>query len=84
MSEADNLRTAGISRANALARANAKGAGHSHGQCVVCGGSFDSVRGHQNFCSPRCRLLKWAARVIADEYLAGRLPGLDAEIARLR
>ena len=78
------LRTPRGLRANALSRANTTASGQGHGQCAVCGRIFLHNRGHQHFCSSRCRLLRWAARVIVAEYLAGRLPGLNDEIAKLR
>ena len=84
MSKVNVLKTANELRANASNDTNAWAPSQSHGRCVVCGGSFKYYRGHQRFCSSRCRLLRWAAKVIVTEYLAGRLPGLDAEIAKLR
>jgi len=84
MNKADNLKTASGLRANASLGAKASTPSQSHGRCAVCGGSFKYYRGHQRFCSSRCRLLRWAARVIVAEYLEGRLPGIEAEIARLR
>jgi hypothetical protein len=84
MIKADILKTASGLRANASFEAKASTPSRSHGRCVVCGGSFKHYRGHQRFCSSRCRLLRWAARVIVTEYLAGRLPGLEAEVAKLR
>jgi len=84
MSKTDILKTASGLRANASREAKASAPDQVHGRCAVCGGSFKYYRGHQRFCSSRCRQLRWAARIIVTEYLAGRLPGLEAEIARLR
>jgi len=84
MTKARVLTMAPGSHANASSDAKASVPDQSHGRCAVCGGRFRYYRGHQRFCSSRCRLLRWAARVIVAEYLAGRLPGLEAEIARLR
>jgi hypothetical protein len=84
MSNASVLKTATGPRDNALSGANATRAGQSYGRCEVCGTNFERVRSHQRFCSTRCRHLLWAARVIVTEYLAGRLPGLEAEVAKLR
>jgi len=84
MSGTDIHKTAAGLRANASFGAKIRVLGHSHGRCEVCGGRFKYYRGHQHFCSSRCRLLRWAARIIVTEYLEGRLPGLKAEIARLR
>jgi hypothetical protein len=38
----------------------------------------------KKFCSSRCRLMAWACRQIVRDYEAGRLPGLEDEIARLK
>ena len=84
MTKAIVLKTANGLRANASFDAKASAPSQNHGRCAICGGSFKYYRGHQHFCSSRCRLLRWAARVIVTEYLAGRLPGLEAEVARLR
>jgi len=84
MIKADILKTANGLRANASFKAKSSTPSQSHGRCAVCGSSFKYYRGHQRFCSSRCRQLRWAARVIVTEYLAGRLPGLEAEVARLR
>ena len=77
-------KTAHGSRANALINENASALAQNHGRCLVCGGGFIYYRGHQRFCSSRCRLLRWAARVIVKEYLAGQLPGLEDEVMKLR
>jgi len=84
MSKTDILKESGGLRANASSGANDVAPGRSDGRCIVCGANFRRYRGHQRFCSSRCRLLRWAARVIVAEYLEGQLPGLEAEIARLR
>jgi hypothetical protein len=49
--------------------------------CACCLGDIGT--GHR-FCSPRCRLLHWAAREMVKEYLAGRADGLRAIIEKLR
>lgn len=36
------------------------------------------------FCSPRCRLLSWAAHELLKAYQAGRADGLQAIIRDLR
>lgn len=38
----------------------------------------------KKFCCSRCRLMAWACRQIVRDYEAGRLPGLEDEIARLK
>jgi len=84
MTNAGIIHKASRPRANASIDAKPPAPSQSHGWCAVCGASFEYYRNHQQFCSSRCRLLRWAARVIVSEYLAGRLPGLETEIARLR
>jgi hypothetical protein len=58
--------------------------GQKHGRCRVCGRRLKLYRVYQIYCSPRCRLMAWACRQLISDYEAGRLPGLEAEIARLR
>jgi hypothetical protein len=84
MGNKTNSYSGGELRANALSGPNTTLGDQSYRLCTVCGARFKYARGYHRFCSSRCRLLKWAARVIADEYLAGRLPGLALEIEKLR
>ena len=58
--------------------------GQSHGRCRVCGRRLEAYRVHQIYCSPRRRLMAWAFRQLVRDFKAGRLPGPEAEIARLR
>jgi predicted nucleic acid-binding Zn ribbon protein len=58
--------------------------GQSHGRCRVCGRRLKAYRVYQVYCSPRCRLMAWACRQLVRDFKAGRLPGLEAEITRLR
>jgi len=56
-------------------RVNAK----SEISCSTCGRKFRSKRrrkAERAFCSPRCRLLFWAAGEILEEWKAGRADGL--------
>jgi hypothetical protein len=69
---------------NASGRATTALLGQGHGRCRVCGKRLKAYRVYQIYCSPRCRLMAWACRQLISDYEAGRLPGLEAEIARLR
>jgi hypothetical protein len=69
---------------NASGAATSPRAGQDHGRCRVCGRRFEAYRAHQVYCSPRCRLMAWTCRQLVREYKAGRIPGLETEISRLR
>jgi hypothetical protein len=56
--------------------------------CRTCGAEFKSKfkpgsKRKQEFCSPRCRLLRWAIKEILKVYRAGRASGLQGIVAEL-
>ena len=84
MKKSDISRTQRIRAVNASGGAISIQLDQSHGRCQVCGRRFEAYRVHQLYCSARCRLMAWACRELIREYRAGRLPGLEAEIVKLR
>jgi len=51
--------------------------------CETCGNRFRAGRGHQRFCSSRCRLLSWAVTELEAAMDEGRAKGLRGRILRL-
>jgi len=51
--------------------------------CPVCLERLPGGRGKQRYCSPRCRLLAWAVRALAEALKGGRADGLRIAIENL-
>jgi len=52
--------------------------------CQVCENPLTDKKSNSKFCSPRCRLLFWAVKVLVKEWKAGRVNGLREMIQKLR
>jgi len=50
-------------------------------RCLVC---LEPLSGRRLICSPRCRLLKWAANALVEAWRTGRAKGLADLIEDLR
>lgn len=76
----------GIGQNHALTpriEANAREMDSSLRSCDVCGGKFSPYRRTQDTCSPRCRLLRWAARELLKAYREGKINGLRGLLEEL-
>ena len=52
--------------------------------CKTCRRRYSPHQDSQVYCSPRCRLLAWAARQLVRLHAEGRVPGLEETIAELK
>jgi len=70
------------SAVNASLRGDFEGPRQNHGHsCGCCQKPLE--RAKQKFCSPRCRLLHWAAKEIFEAYRGGQADGLAGIVAKL-
>lgn len=56
-------------------------------KCSTCEAEFRSKarkKSENSFCSPRCRLLHWAAKTLVEAFRAGEADGLREIITELR
>jgi len=51
--------------------------------CGTCGRTLQASGDRQRFCSPRCRLLAWAAKELVRAIREGSVEGLRAEFREL-
>lgn len=51
--------------------------------CKVCRGPLGRGKRNREFCSPRCRLLKWGAEALLEAHRAGQVDGLRDTIRKI-
>jgi hypothetical protein len=65
---------------NAFSGANGARNEAQDGRCPVCLNGMGAKKRGARFCSPRCRLLNWAAQELARALEAGEADGLRGEL----